>query len=57
MKKTRYSQWEAFRVSPEIKQMLAEIAENMRRDKSETFRTLIEKAHREMMTHATPKTV
>ena len=57
MKKSRYSQWEAFRVSPEIKQMLVEIADAMSRDKSETFRVLVEKAHREMMTHATQKTV
>ena len=49
MKKTVYSQWEAFRVTPEIKQMLAEIAAYMRRDKSETFRTLIEKTHKELI--------
>ena len=49
MKKSLYSQWEAFRVSPEIKKMLAEIAAFMRRDKSETFRTIIEKTHKELI--------
>ena len=48
MTKKRYPQKEIFRVSPEIKQMLAEIAEFLKRDKSETFRMLVEKAHQEI---------
>ena len=48
-----YTEWEAFRVSPEIKKMLAEIAEYMRRDKSETFRTLVESRYREIKNEST----